>query len=520
MAPQCRSNSLAVKRGCPSRAILSANSQSPAAQAPLSQPVSKRRGRSGDARLPAGSSTTACSIFIAFLLVPFLARPQSTLAIGERQANASLQIDLSAELPPPTISVSGLFSDIATQTPSPGLIPYSVNSPLWSDGTHKVRYLALPGLSQIEFSRQGRWQFPANAILVKSFYLDMVRGDPTTRQIVETRFLIKVGSSREWQGFSYRWNEAGTDAELLLAGGTSRFEVIDPEAPAGVTTVDYIFPAAEDCGQCHTPGAGYVLGMRTAQLNGVHDYGDAIAHQLRTLNRLGVFDEDIGDDFDNFPRWEDPGDTDAPLAGRARSYLASNCSHCHRPGGLRRTEIDLRYDTDLTAMGIVDVPSQLDDLDGINRRIVSPGEAQNSVLPLRMIALDKRRMPPLATGIVDTESTLLIRRWIEALGKPTHVSDFSTTPEEFALKGSFPNPFNASATLSYSLAQTGWTHLAVHDITGRKVRTLVAARRGAGPYLTHWDGLDDYGKQVASGVFLARLQTRSGTQTLKLTLLR
>ena len=112
-------------------------------------------------------------------------------------------------------------------------------------------------------------------------------------------------------------------------------------------------------------------------------------------------------------------------------------SHVTGPGGLRRTEIDLRYDIDLAAMGFVDVPSQLDDLDGINRRIVSPGEAQNSVLPLRMIALDNRRMPPLATGIVDTESTLLIRRWIEALGTPTLVTELIATPAEFALKGSF-----------------------------------------------------------------------------------
>ena len=90
----------------------------------------------------------------------------------------------------------------------------------------------------------------------------------------------------------------------------------------------------------------------------------------------------------------------------------------------------------------------------------------------------------------------------------------------FALKGSFPNPFNASATITYSLAQASWAHLVVHDITGRNIRTLVAARREAGLHQTRWDGLDEHGKRVASGVFLARLQTKSGTHTLKLTLLR
>ena len=139
----------------------------------------------------------------------------------ERVANTSLLVDLTAGPPPATISASGLYTDTEARIPSPGLVPFfSVNSPLWSDGAHKVRYLALPGLSRIEFSRDGHWRFPPNTVLVKSFYLDMVRGDPSSRRIVETRLLIKAGESERWEGFSYRWNEAGTDAELLIPGGT------------------------------------------------------------------------------------------------------------------------------------------------------------------------------------------------------------------------------------------------------------------------------------------------------------
>ena len=445
------------------------------------------------------------------------ARAQAVLE--ERAANTSLLVDLAAGPPPATISASGLYSDIESRTPSPGLVPFSVNSPLWSDGAHKVRYLALPGLSRIEFSRDGPWRFPPNTVIVKSFYLDLVRGDPSSRRIVETRLLIKAGDSDRWEGFSYRWNEAGTDAELLIPGGTSRYEIVDPEAPGGRSHVDYVFPATEDCSRCHTTQVGQVLGVRTAQLNGLHDYGGTTAHQLETWNRLGLFTEEIGGDFEGFPRWEDPADDSAPLAGRARSYLAANCAHCHRPGGLRRTEIDLRYETGLEATGMVNVPPNLD-VDGVDRRIILPGDAGNSVLPLRMLVLDDRRMPPLASGIVDVEGLLLVSRWIDALGAPTSVSGAPAAPGEATLVAGFPNPFNASATITWSLPREGPVDLAVHDVTGRRVRTLVAARLPKGAHRIRWDGLDGRRAPAASGVYLVRLRAGKETRTLKLTLIR
>ena len=438
---------------------------------------------------------------------------------SEREANTRLLIDLAAGPPPATISASGLYSDIEALTPSPGLIPYSVNSPLWSDGAHKVRYLALPGLSRIEFSRDGPWRFPANTVLVKSFYLDMVRGDPSSRRIVETRLLIKAGDSDRWEGFSYRWNEAGTDAELLIPGGATRYEIADPAAPGGRAHVDYLFPASEDCGRCHTPQVGQVLGVRTAQLNGLHDYGGASAHQLETWSRLGLFSGEIGGGFEEFPRWEDPADEAAPLAARARSYLAANCANCHRPGGLRRTEIDLRYATALEAAGIVNAPPNLG-VDGFDRRILLPGDGGNSVLVLRMLALDDRRMPPLASGLVDEEGVRLISRWIDALGEPTAVSGPPPAPGTPSLLSGHPNPFNASAAITWSLAREGPVDLAVHDVSGRRVRTLVSSRLGAGDHQARWDGRDDGGAPAASGVYLVRMRSGADSRALKLTLLR
>ena len=83
------------------------------------------------------------------------------------------------------------------------------------EGAYDTRYLALPGEADIEFSRDEFWLFLANTVPVKNFYLEFTKGDPASRQIVETCFLIKVGTSEQWRGFSYKWNDDSSDAVLM-----------------------------------------------------------------------------------------------------------------------------------------------------------------------------------------------------------------------------------------------------------------------------------------------------------------
>ena len=161
----------------------------------------------------------------------------------ERVRNVSLLIELEQGVAPATISASGLFSDIAAQTPAPGLIPYSVNAELWSDGAYKTRFLALPGEADVEFSRDEFWHFPANAVLVRNFYLEFTKGDPASRQIVETGFLVKVGTSEEWRGFRYKWNDEASDAVLLRDRETLAFFIEDPEGEGGFAEQSTCFPA-------------------------------------------------------------------------------------------------------------------------------------------------------------------------------------------------------------------------------------------------------------------------------------
>ncbi len=460
------------------------------------------------------------NLCLCLILISATLRAQSPVGIETRVPNTSLLIDLVNGDAPETISASGLYAQIDERVIAPGIFPFGVNTALWSDGAHKTRFFALPGDSQIEFSRDGDWVFPPNSVLVKNFHLDLVADDGSvSRQIVETRFLVKVGDTFEWKGFSYQWNEDATDAQLLFTSRTESYRTVDPAEPTRSRDTEYLFPAPEDCGRCHTFSVGQVLGPRTSQLNGDFDYDGVVANQLATLNHLGVFTQDIGGDYDEFPRLTDHHDESAPIADRARSYLQANCAHCHLPGGLRRTEIDLRFQTPLDEMGIVDQESGVDDLGAEDRRILRPGDPQNSVLLLRTLDLGEQRMPPVASSIIDPVGSDVLSRWITSLATPTAIAQ-GRSPTSSSLLSNYPNPFNASTTIRYSMTVDGPATLTLFDVTGRRIRDLVQGVHLAGNHVAHWDGRDLDGTSVASGVYLVRLTTANVQQTHRLSLLK
>jgi len=314
---------------------------------------------------------------------------------------------------PDTLSNSGLYTDMDNQTVAPGIIPYGVISRLWSDGAYKTRYLALPGTSQIDFNTNQPWQFPPNAVLVKNFYLEMEHGNPESRKIIETRFLVHRSSGNQWDGFSYEWNDEATEAYLLSGSDTKTFTILDSSAEGGSYEQTYYYPSRNDCKTCHTPAAGHVLGVRTAELNGEYPYENATDNQLRSLNHINVFTEDIGEDYSNFPQLSNPLDETQDLADRARSYLDANCAQCHRPGGPGRTNMDLRFQTSIQNTQLIHIPPTLSDLGVNGAERITPGYPDSSVLYLRMTTLGQHRMPPLATSVVDEDGTDVIRQWIE-----------------------------------------------------------------------------------------------------------
>ncbi|MFZ0390810.1 MAG: M28 family peptidase [Calditrichia bacterium] len=95
-----------------------------------------------------------------------------------------------------------------------------------------------------------------------------------------------------------------------------------------------------------------------------------------------------------------------------------------------------------------------------------------------------------------------------------------TIPGTFNLNQNFPNPFNSQTTIRFSLANPGRTLLQVFDILGRKVRTLVSDDLLAGAHQIHWDGKNDLGLPVASGLYIYRLNNGSQVRSRKLLMLK
>ena len=417
-----------------------------------------------------------------------------------------------AEFPPASLADAQVFSDLGTQTPAAGVVPYEVNAPFWSDGATKVRFIRLPPGERIAFTSSGPWSFPDQTLLIKNFYLDLVRGDPASRRIIETRFLIKRVDAPGWDGYSYLWNEAGTDASLLADSTTVTYVIDDPQDPVGFLLQDYYFPSRQDCDVCHTKGAGYVLGVHTAQL-----HAGAEQNQLHILAQQGLFAEELPADLSSLPRLPNPFEPSVSLDQRARSYLHVNCAPCHRPESVGRTIIDLRYNTPLAATNTVGAFPTLGDLGELEALIITPGAPQHSTLYLRMLTLGTFRMPPLASSIIDERGADLIAEWVASLDL---AAAKETTPATFALIQNYPNPFNAATTIEFQLAAPATVELDIYDAIGQKVRTLVARHLAAGHYRTQWAGRNDAGRPVASGTYFYRLRAGTYLDTKQLTLLK
>lgn len=102
----------------------------------------------------------------------------------------------------------------------------------------------------------------------------------------------------------------------------------------------------------------------------------------------------------------------------------------------------------------------------------------------------------------------------------TAVGEGAATPTVTMLAGSYPNPFNATAVIRYQLARAGPAWIRVYDVTGRRVVTLVEGRREVGYYETRWDGRDEAGRPVASGVYTVALDGAETRDVHRMLLLR
>jgi uncharacterized repeat protein (TIGR03806 family) len=304
--------------------------------------------------------------------------------------------------PPAKLSQLGVFSNLKDLTPAPGVIPYEVSTPLWSDGAKKRRWMIVPTDTgqKIDVATDGGWTFPQGTVLVKHFELEQADGSDHR---LETRFLVH-GKDDRYYGVTYRWNADNSDADLQ-----------DPNVfDEKVGNQTWHYPSRAECGRCHNSSANYVLGLKTAQFNRPLYYPSSglTANMVSTLQGAGLFKTPLMPA--SLPQMPSLYEGTAFAQDRARAYLDANCSQCHRPDGPARGNWDGRFSTPLSMQQLVGA-EPIEAMGITGAKVLAPQSPDTSILFKRISALDGTAMPPLAKSILDTNALSVFTAWIAAM---------------------------------------------------------------------------------------------------------
>lgn len=312
---------------------------------------------------------------------------------------------------PTKLSDTGLFGATGEHRLAPGVLPYWVNAPGWTDGAEVERFLALPGDGQIDFAESRGWSFPNGTVLGQTLTIGPAVGGPSSGVRVETRLMLR--QDNEWVGYSFRWNDAQTDAELLPKQGAEWLLPAALSSQAARRT--WRSPSRTECMTCHSRAANYTLGLTTVQMNCDHDFGDGPENQLVWLERQGLLTGKLEKPPADLPKLVSPHDAAAPLEARARSYLHANCSACHIEAGGGNAQMELEFTREQDRMKLIGVRPQHDTFGLANAMLVAPAQPDQSVLVQRLSRRGPGQMPPLGTHQVDEQAVALFRAWISEL---------------------------------------------------------------------------------------------------------
>ncbi|MCW1922883.1 PQQ-dependent sugar dehydrogenase [Luteolibacter arcticus] len=379
---------------------------------------------------------------------------------------------VSAE-PPLLLSTTGVFADLVTLTPAAGVIPYDVPNALWSDGAHKRRWIIAPNdgsfntvAEDITFSAKGSWVFPSGTVFVKHFEVPVDANNPSVVKRLETRFLICTAGGGKY-GLTYKWNAGGTDAELMTAGLN---ETYDYNTGSGTEQKTWSYPSRGDCLVCHNDVSGQALGVRTAHLSSDAFYPSTgrMANQLATFNSLGMFNVTLtASQIEDYIEARPLEDATAPLEHRVRSYLDTNCSHCHQPGA-QGEGFDARLATSLVEQNLINgIPTRYEEL-GAAGRYIKPGDPSLSAVNVRVGAVgDGNAMPPLAKNIAHAEGVAALQTYVQGLTAAEFEPTLGPGPQaRYVRLKSITGRRRYAAVAEFSILDQNGERIPANQITG------------------------------------------------------
>lgn len=391
---------------------------------------------------------------LALLALPCLVQaafPQAPYGLDTRDAIGpylnNIMPPTSDAFPfPLLLSATGAFTDLANPAPVAGLIPFTVNSPLWSDGAIKMRWMAVPNdgapygpNEQVRFAPTGEWSFPNGTVFVKEFDL-VVNENTGERKRLETRLLVRDATGGVY-GVTYKWRSDNSDADLLTENGLD--ENIPVVTTAGTVRIQkWSYPSRSQCLFCHNAPANYVLGVKTHQLNGdfVYPATGRTDNQIRTLAHLSLLNPTPSEtEIPLFLKSVAITTPNAPVEYRMRSWIDSNCSQCHRPGGFCPS-YDARFYTPLKDQNLIDTFVRFRDLAG-------------SELYQRDNSLGDNKMPPLAKNVIHEAAMANLRQWIASPLEVLSVNLYQDPGHLVVRFNSHLDPASVSTNANYSLDQ-------------------------------------------------------------------
>ena len=314
------------------------------------------------------------------------------------------------------LSEYGFFEgNIADQKPAEGVLPYALNTPLFSDYAEKLRFVKLPDGKQVPYNDKEVFDFPVGTTIIKTFYYPLDARKPEKgRKLMETRLLIH--EEKGWKALAYHWDDAQSDAVLEVAGARKKISWIN--AAGKKQKLEYAMPDVNQCKGCHSyEGEMRPIGPSARQLNGDFPYESGTSNQLNKMKEIGwLADAPAHEEIPKIAVWDDPstGDLDA----RARAWLDINCAHCHNPKGPASTSgffLDVHQD-DPSVYGVLKTPVAAGRGSGERDYDILPGDANASILYYRINSEDPGiMMPELGRKLIHKEGAQLIKDWIDAM---------------------------------------------------------------------------------------------------------
>ena len=283
---------------------------------------------------------------------------------------------------PRRLSETGLFASLTPLTPASGVEPYAPIAPMWNDGAVARHHLAIPGDGFIATTNARQiisgkmWYFPKDTVFARTLTLELKKGDAASARRIETQLLHFDG--QQWNPYSYRWNAAQTDADLVAGeGANDTFTVTDASAPGGRREIPWRFHSRAECLRCHNAWSGETVGFNWLQLNATAPDGE-----FRRLEKLGLMHST------NAPTSQaslvNPYDATKPLEDRARSWLHANCAACHRNGAGGAVPAHLNVDKKLSELRVLDAKPTRGDFGLSDARVIASGRPYSSALLWRI----------------------------------------------------------------------------------------------------------------------------------------